>query len=84
MLPPLLSLSLLALQITLFIGGVLDSEEEVTRLLQPFGPIVRTIVVTNPAVRASLNYSSSNNSSRPVCVLPGMHVAVCNYRCRIM
>lgn len=37
-------------QVTLFIGGVLDSEEEVSRVLAPFGAIVRTAVVTNPVV----------------------------------
>jgi hypothetical protein len=38
------------LQVMLFIGGVLDTEEEVTAALTPFGPIVRTAIVTNPAV----------------------------------
>lgn len=37
-------------QVTLFVGAVLDGEEEVARLLRPFGPVLRTTVVTNPAV----------------------------------
>lgn len=40
------------MQVMLFIGGVLDTEEEVTRVLTPFGPIVRTAIVTNPVVSA--------------------------------
>jgi hypothetical protein len=34
----------------LFIGGVLDTEEELTAVLTPFGSIVRAAIVTNPAV----------------------------------
>jgi hypothetical protein len=38
-------------QLTLFVGGVLEeTEEELARLLSPFGPILRSVVVTNPAV----------------------------------
>lgn len=40
-------------QVTLFIGGVLDTEAEVTRVLTPFGSIVRTAIITNPAVSHS-------------------------------
>lgn len=49
-LPPPQPNPTLPLQATLFIGGVVDSEQEVRELLEPFGPIVRTIVVTNPVV----------------------------------
>jgi hypothetical protein len=43
------------LQVTLFIGGVMDTEEEVAHLLSPFGPVLRTFIVTNPAVSCHLH-----------------------------
>ena len=57
-------------QLTLFVGGVLEeSEEELVRLLSPFGPILRSVVVTNPAVSGRCEYEKYPFGTSQSCML---------------